>query len=187
MEVVINHESIGTRSCDAEYYYSNYFLTQLSYDSGYLERAMKIRGIFDAHNFDVDHLSEDQKEDRSGREFTKNGHKYRRFNFICPINNGLARDGKLLPPNIPYKFRFVRAKAHRSTLLVDNNYTYDKTVIPIIQPTLEIMYITSSEVDSKMNRLKGGALSFSNYPIRQLMLNEGLHEYNLDLVQGQYL
>ena len=183
---MINHESIGTRSCDAEYYISNYFLTQLSYDSGYLERAMQIRGIYDSHNFDTSYLTDAQKDDRSGRVYTGgDGAKYRRYNFICPINNGLARDGKVLPPNIPYKFRFVRAKASRATLALDD-FKYDNTVIPIIQPTLEVMYITSPEVDSKMNRLKGGSLSFTNYPIRQLMLNEGLHEYNLDLVQGEF-
>ena len=108
MEFQINHESLSNRSSDAEYFYTDHFLTSLLYDVGSIERAMKIRGIYDPRNYDSDGITDLMKVERGGEIITKTDGKWRKYNFISPINIGFARDGKLLPPNIPYRFKFIQ-------------------------------------------------------------------------------
>ena len=103
--MTINHESISNRSSDSEYFYTDHFLTNQLYDVGMLERSMKYRGIFDPRNYDSSGLTDLIKVERGGHIITKkDGSKWRKYYFITPINIGFARDGKLLPYSIPYRF-----------------------------------------------------------------------------------
>jgi len=186
LELSINHESLNTRSCDAEYFYSDHILTVLTFDSGYVNRAMAIRGTFDDNHYDSRGLSSDIIDDRKGHVVTRNGAKFRRYNFITPINIGIARDGVLLPPNIPYRFTFVRAKPERALMRADKDDTsvYTLSSVPLISPILEVTYVSSPEVESKMNRLKNNSLMYTDYPIRRVILPDGLQEHNVTLIQG---
>lgn len=104
VEFTINHESITNRSSDSEYYMTDHLLTYLNYDVGVMERGMAIRGTWDANNYDAGGLTDFMKVERGGRVFTKqDGTKWRKYNFITPINMGFARDGRLLPGTVPYR------------------------------------------------------------------------------------
>jgi len=108
LEFTVNHESISNRSSDAEYYITDHFLTQLSYDVGVMERGMAIRGTWDANNYDASGITDLMKVERGGHRFKKSdGSWWRQYNFITPINLGFAREGRLLPGSIPYRLFIV--------------------------------------------------------------------------------
>jgi len=46
------------------------------------------------------------------------------------------------------------------------------------------MYITSNEIDQRISRLKGHSIPFTDFPMRSIVLNEGVTSYNLTLVNG---
>ena len=186
LELTVNHESINNRSTDADYYYSENLMLNLQYDSGIKERNMQIRGIYDINDYDSSGLTENMIIERGGNTFEKNGVKMRKYNFISPINHGVARDGCLLPPGIRYRLCFARAKPERSLLLIgsDKDLKYDDRAVLLLNPQLNLVYISSHEIDNKINRLKAHGLAFSNYPICQYILTEGLAEYNITLSQG---
>ena len=96
---------MSNRSSDAEYLYSDFFLTQLTYDVGVIERGMQIRGVYDVNNYDADGITDLMKIERGGHTFQKSDKTWwRKYNFITPLNLGLARDGKILPSGIPYRY-----------------------------------------------------------------------------------
>lgn len=186
MELTVNHESINNRSTDADYYYSENLMLNLQYDSGIKERNMQIRGIYDINNFDSVSITDEMVVDGGGNTFEKDGKNWRKYNFIAPINHGVARDGCLLPPGIRYRLCFARAKPERSLLVIgpDKDLKYDERSVVLSNPQLNLVYISSHEIDNKINRLKGHGLTFSNYPICQYILTEGLAEYNITLSHG---
>lgn len=104
LELTINHESVSNRSSDAEYFITDHFLTQISYDVGVMERGMAIRGTWDNNNYDAAGITNLMKAERGGHRFKKtDGSWWRKYNFITPINVGFARDGRILPGSIPYR------------------------------------------------------------------------------------
>ena len=80
----------------------------------------------------------------------------------------------------------MRAKPERSLLNIgaNENATLPKRAIDLIDPQLNVMYISSSEIDQKINRLKGNGLTYTDYPVRNIILTEGLSEFNLTLLHG---
>ena len=85
-----------------------------------------------------------------------------------------------------FRFSFVRAAPSRSLLVVDENQDlkFDGRAIELLNPQFNVVYIDSLEIERKMNRLKGQSLSFSDYPLRTIIINEGLSEYDLSIIQG---
>ena len=59
--------------------------------------------------------------------------------------------------------------------------------ITLINPHLNVMYISSHEIEQKINRLKGHSLSYSDYPLKNIVLSEGLSEYTVNLMNGENL
>ena len=95
---------MSNRSSDAEYFITDHFLTQISYDVGVMERGMAIRGTWDNNNYDAAGITNLMKAERGGHRFKKtDGSWWRKYNFITPINVGFARDGRILPGSIPYR------------------------------------------------------------------------------------
>ena len=66
----------------------------------------------------------------------------------------------------------------------------DSTLFParaveLIDPSLNVVYIMSPDIEQRMNRLKGHGLSYTEYPLKKIVMNEGLDEYNLTLLNGR--
>ena len=125
-----------------------------------------------------------------------------KYIFSVPINTGLARTTDCLPSNIPVVIRFNRAAANfailrASTTLehtlksdrttkVEVPYTYSEDVIPISNPVLALYYAYSLELEQKMSRIKSSKIEipFYDYVTRRTVLDGGLSNYDINLVQG---
>lgn len=82
---------------------------------------------------------------------------------------------------------FIRAKPERAVLNISDelNAKIDERAITLINPHLNVMYITSNDVEQQINRLKGHSLSYPDYPLKNIVLSEGLTEYNVNLINGK--
>ena len=80
----------------------------------------------------------------------------------------------------------MRAKPERSLMDIGGNHkAFEGRAVELIEPQINAMYIMSSEIEQKMNRLKGQSLTYSDYPLRNVILTDGLSEYNLTLSHGK--
>ena len=121
LEITVNHESLHGRSSDAEYFLTDHLMTNLVYDSGVIERGMKIKGFYDSNNFDSVGITDQMKIERGGNLFVKNEETFRKYNFIMPINHGIAREGKLLPPNSRYRYFKLNIKNSKKEINFEKN------------------------------------------------------------------
>ena len=80
----------------------------------------------------------------------------------------------------------MRAAPSRSMLLIDENkdLKFEPRAVELINPQFHVMYIDSLEIERKMTRLKGQGLSYADYPLRTIVINEGLSEYDIAIMQG---
>ena len=88
---------------------------------------------------------------------------------------------------IKFRLSFVRAKPERALLRIgDDKAIVEERAIPLIDPQLNVMYISSNDIDQRINRLKGHSIPYTDFPLRSIVLNEGVASYNLTLINGSY-
>ena len=127
---------------------------------------------------------------------------YKQFFFVANINHGLAREFGVLPAEIPFRFRFHRARKEFLLLkgartvkatkksdpgkTIDLEFDYPEQVVPFISPVLRCYYAYSSNLSSKMSRISSHAFQtdFLHYECRQQILDTALDEYIVPLGQG---
>jgi hypothetical protein len=70
---------------------------------------------------------------------------------------------------------------------VDIEFTYDESVIPIKNPVFSAYYAYSTELEQKMSKVKlyNYEIEYDDYVIRRNVLDGGLSEYDINLVQGK--
>jgi len=125
-----------------------------------------------------------------------------KYIFSVTINTGLARTTDCLPSNLPIVIRFHRAAANFSILRASNTlehilksdkntkvevpYTYAEDVVPILNPVLALYYAYSNELEQKMSRIKSSKIEipFYDYATRRTVLDGGLSNYDVNLLQG---
>ena len=127
---------------------------------------------------------------------------YKQYFFVANINHGLAREFGVLPAEIPFRFRFHRAR-HEYLLLktsstvkastksspdvvVNLDFKFPEKVVPFINPVMRCYYAYSSNLASKMSRISSHAFQsdFLHYECRQQILDTSLDEYTIPLGQG---
>lgn len=141
------------------------------------------------------------------KEITHAGKVYlqtwNRYYFCVPLNHGLARETDSLPANVPVVIRFHRAPASYSViklqddmivkLKTDNTETIDleckldENVLSIKNPVLSAYYAFSPELEQKMSkvRLYNYEIEYDDYVVRRNVLDGGLSDYDINLVQGK--
>lgn len=127
---------------------------------------------------------------------------YRKFFFVANINHGIARDFGVLPAEIPFRFRFHRARMEYALLkitdsvkattkndpnhVIDLKFSYPEPVIPFINPVLRCYYAYSPDLNTRMTRIASHdfSMGFLHYECRQQILDTSLDEYTIPLGQG---
>jgi len=127
---------------------------------------------------------------------------WRRYYFSVPLNTGLARTTDCLPSNIPVRLRFQRAPASYALIKISETitikkksdtkvtaeleYTYNEGVIPIVNPVMSLYYAYSGELEQSMSRIRSSKIEipFYDYVTRRTVLDGGLSNYDVNLVQG---
>ena len=128
---------------------------------------------------------------------------WRRYYFSVPLNHGLARSTDCLPAEVPTQICFHRAPASFALIKLTNEielklksdqsqkenvvFTYDENVIPINNPVLSAYYAYSNELDQSMSkvRLYNLEIPFLDYVVRRTVLDSGLSQYDVSLMQGK--
>ena len=69
----------------------------------------------------------------------------------------------------------------------DVPYNYEENVIPLKNPVLHAYYAYGPELERSMSRIQSYnfELPFLNYAVRRTILDSGLSEFDINLVQGQ--
>ena len=151
-------------------------------------------------------LKRDALSEHFTKEITHNNKQYlqnwRRYYFSVPINHGLSRTTDVLPADVPVVLRFHRAPASFALMKMKNaveltekgtqnkvsvNYNYEENVIPIKNPVLHAYYAYSNELEQKMSKVKlyNLEIPFLDYVARRTVLDSGLSDYDIDLIQGK--
>ena len=128
---------------------------------------------------------------------------WRKYYFSVPINHGLARTSNCLPADVPVVIRFHRAPANFSIMKMTEKLEYSKksdtavkvavdftfpdNVVKITNPILHAYYAYSTKLEQTMSkiRLYNFELPFMDYVARRTVLDSGLSEYDLNLIQGK--
>lgn len=86
-----------------------------------------------------------------------------------------------------FSLSFVRASPKRSLLNIgeDTNASITERAITLINPHLNVTYVSSNKIEQRMNRLKAHSLSYTDYPLKSIILSEGMSEYNMTLMHGK--
>ena len=108
-----------------------------------------------------------------------------------------------LPANVPVVIRFHRSPSNYSlikledkcklmlksdhTETIEYDFSYDESVIPIKNPVFSAYYAYSVELEQKMSKVKlyNFEIEFDDYVVRRNVLDGGLSEYDINLVQGK--
>ena len=128
---------------------------------------------------------------------------WRRYHFSVPLNHGLARTTDCLPADIPIQIRFHRAPASFALMKMSNEIelrlksdqaqkvnvvlNFEESVIPIVNPVLSAYYAYSNELEQMMSkvRLYNLEIPFLDYVVRRTVLDSGLSQYDVTLMQGR--
>ena len=127
---------------------------------------------------------------------------YKQYYFVANINHGLAREFGVLPAEIPFRFRFHRARSEYLLLKTsatlkaakketpqtkfDLTFDYPEAVIPFINPILRCYYAYSPTLSAQMGKISSRPfeIDFSHYDCKQQILDTALEEYVISIGQG---
>ena len=211
-EIVVNHESITRKSTPLDNSVTNAIFNKLTLEAGLLNTSLATHGIFSARDVDIDQIkpSDVSTRDKNAtaiiKEITIDDQiylvPYKQYYFVANINHGIAREFSVLPAEIPYRFRFHRARSEYLLLKksptvqaatkdepnkkIELNFSYPETVVPFINPVLRCYYAYSSALSATMSRIstRPFELSFKHYDCKQQILDTALEEYVIPLGQG---
>ena len=177
-----------------------------------MSSTMDTNGIFDTMAYDSSELKtvESKLKRRSyGETFYKEVTvsdiiyivPFKQYHFSVPVNHGLCRTTDCLPADTTVSIRFRRAPSSFSVLKLEDTVvskvksdesevnlpmSYNKSVIEIINPVLNVYYAYSTELEQTMSRIKSSSIEigFMDYVARQTILDTGLSSYDINLLQG---
>ena len=128
---------------------------------------------------------------------------WKRYYFTYMLNHGLARIPDCLPANTTVTIRLHRAPSSFALLRMKNtitltdaengnqtyevDYSFDENVVPITNPVLKTYFAYSAEQEQYMSRIKttNMEIPFLDYVARRTVLDGGLSEYDINLLQGR--
>jgi len=200
-------DTITKRGSELDNSISSFFINKTMYDENYMESTMATQGVYDLFN---DEAEEIDGEQISARQFStetikvKNGdniEKWLRYDFILPLNHGIARTYQCLPANIEIRLKYTRAPSAFSILKIQENVTvlddttvlstpcdYAEQVIPIVKPVFRAMYLKSDELDSQMRKYQQYPfeMEYIDYVVRKPILGENESDFLIDLKKGRF-
>jgi hypothetical protein len=203
----ICQDTITKRGSELDNSISSFFINKTMYDENYMESTMATQGVYDLFN---DEAEEIDGEQISARQFstdtirvTRNGltEKWLRYDFILPLNHGIARTYQCLPAKVELRLKYNRAPTNFSILKIrqnvsvldDNNILsapcdYTEPVIPIIKPVFRAMYLKSDELDSQMRKYEQYPyeMEYVDYVIRKPILGVNESDFLIDLKKGRF-
>ena len=160
-------------------------------------RKIKFEGHYDNLNLDSHGLKDepDLVANRRGTLFTKTKktgnktvqEKYYRYQMILPINHGLAKNDQLLPAGVHLRLTFHRASPKKALVDISPSVVeYETKTIELLQPTLHVCWASSPSLHEQMSRVKESGLTvpYESSHIRHRTLDDGLSEYNVQIMQG---
>ena len=127
---------------------------------------------------------------------------YKQYFFVANLNHGLAREFEVLPAELPFRFRFHRArsdfvllkiaptvqaaKRESPNTKIDLQFSYPEKVVPFVNPILRCYYAYSSALNNQMSRIASHAyqVDFLHYDCRQQILDTSLDQYVISIGQG---
>lgn len=207
IEIEIFQDQVSKRGSEFDNSLSSFFLNKTMFDENYMESTMCLQGVYDLFNTDAESYDSEQILVRQHpatvvtKKIGDDELRFLRYNFIIPINHGLARTSDVLPAMVDVVITLKRAEAKYSILKHKPNntvegehnrsipYTYDEKVIPIIKPTLRAMYLKSDDLDRHMNQYVSTDYDFEyyDYNVRKKILGEGETDFHLDLTKGDFM
>lgn len=202
----VDQDTISKRGSEFDNTMSSLFLNKAMFDENYMESTMSTQGVYDLFNLDADDIDGQQVNVRQAvctvvpKEIDGNKQKWLRYDFILPLNHGLARTYEPLPANTELRLKYHRAPSSFAIMKISENvtvlddqallstpFTFDQLVIPIIKPTFRAMYLKSPELDSKMRGYEQYPfeISYLDYVVRKPILNDGESDFLIDLTKGR--
>jgi len=171
-----------------------------------MESTMATQRVYDIFNdegadIDAPQISVRQYCASSVRkEIDGNVQQWFRYDFLLPINHGLARQFEPLPGSTEVRLKYQRASAGFSIMklrdtvtVLDNinltsiNYEYPDAIVPIVKPVFRAMYLRSDELDQKMRQFQQYAfeLDYFDYVIRKPVLADNESDFTINLTKGK--
>ena len=127
---------------------------------------------------------------------------YQQFFLVANINHGIAREFGVLPAEVPFRFRFHRARSEFLLLKISDTvkattkedpdkeiqleFSYPEAVVPFINPVLRCYYAYSPALSARMSKISSHAfeMDFMHYDCKQQILDTSLEEYVISIGQG---
>lgn len=198
VDININFEDISYKSSSNDYDYASFILSKINKNPLYLKK-FPFEGYFDAYNYDSSALKAPGNQQlvnaRRGKPFKKvvdgKEETYYRYLMILPIYHGLAVENAVLPPGIHIRMTFHRAKAEKALIDIsdDINPEYPDKSIKIQQPLFIGCWGYGKKLEQQISRVTSSGLNldFDSCHIRHRVLDEGLSQYQFELIQGRLL
>ena len=165
-------------------------------DPAYL-RKIRFEGHWDESSLDSSQLKADPDlvKNRRGAKFVKqvevNGkmvkQNFYRYQFMMPINHGIATGKQLLPPGIHVRLSFHRAKPSKALVdISDKIISYPDKSIKLINPVLNSCWAYSPDLNDQTSRIRTNGLKvpFESSCIRHKVLDNGLAEHTVMIQHG---
>ena len=165
-------------------------------DPAYL-RKIRFEGHFDEYSLDSSQLKaeNDIVKNRRGELFVKqveeNGKmvdkNFYRYQYLMPINHGLATGNHILPAGVHVRLSFHRAKPAKALVdISDQVISYPEKAIKINNPILNSCWAFSQDLTEKMSQIRANGLKipFDSACIRHKVLDDGLSEHTVMISHG---
>ncbi|CAG5111060.1 Oidioi.mRNA.OKI2018_I69.chr2.g5396.t1.cds [Oikopleura dioica] len=202
----IDQDTVSKRGSEFDNCMSSFFLNKSMFDENYMENTMATQGVYDVFNDDAEKFDGTQIAIRQNmcteikKEVDGNTQRWLRYDFILPLNHGIARTYQPLPANTEIRLKYQRAPASFSIMKIKENVTvldnpnlasipfnFTDPVVTIVKPVFRAMYLKSDELDNKM---RGYAqypfeMPFLDYVVRKPVLNDHESDFLIDLTKGK--
>ena len=197
VDLNINFEDVSYKSSSNDYDYASYILNKINKNTKYMAK-FPFEGYFDAYNYDSSTLKDASNQSimtkRRGRRFTKSvdgkDETFYRYLMILPIYHGLSLEDAVLPAGIHVKLTFHRAKPEKALIDISNelNPQYPDKTIKILQPILQGCWGYGKKFEQQSSRVSSSGLNleFNSCHIRHRVLDEGLQQFQLEILQGPF-
>ena len=196
LDVNVQYEDASFKCSSNDYDHTSHIQDRIFKNPAYL-RKIKFEGHYDNLNLDSHGLKDepDLVANRRGTLFTKTKktgnktvqEKYYRYQMILPINHGLAKNDQLLPAGVHLRLTFHRASPKKALVDISPSVVeYETKTIELLQPTLHVCWASSPSLHEQMSRVKESGLTvpYESSHIRHRTLDDGLSEYNVQIMQG---
>lgn len=203
----ICQDTISKRGSELDNLMSSFFINKASFDENYMESTMATQGVYDIFNdvaseIDSTQIAVRQYPTETVRKTDENGNiqKWLRYDFILPLNHGIARTYQCLPANTELRLKYQRAPSSFSILKIRDNVKvlenaelrdtpceYKEKVIPIIKPVFRAMFLRSDELDNQMRHYNQYPyeLEYIDYVVRKPILDSQESDFTIDLTKGK--